>query len=129
MAGIVLPTSNVVFFGPSDAPKAVRWWAERGLIHYEDSRTSGYDSMPVRTFLERLKAVNDMLSNGATKENEKLATPDEIVRHTRFIEEGIELARLAKEQGEPSNADARKAAKSAAPLTVVMPSTTPFSTF
>lgn len=129
MGGIVLPSADVLHFGPADNQRAVKWWAERGLIHYEDTRTTAYDSMPVKTFLERLRAVNDMLSNGKTKENEKIANPDEVLRHMRFVEGGLELARLAKSQGEPSNIDARKAAKIAKPLTVIMPSSVPFSSF
>lgn len=126
---ILIPSTDMLYFGPADNPRAVRWWAERGLIHYEDTRTTAYDSMPVKTFLERLRAVNDMLSNGKSKENEKIANPDEVLRHMRFVEGGLELARLARTQGEPSNIDAVKAAKMSRPLTVIMPSTVAFSSF
>lgn len=116
-----IQTNKVVFFGPANAPKAVRWWAENGLIRYEDSRTSAYDVMSVRTFLERLRAVNDMLSNGNTKEATQMIHRDELERHMRFVEDGLELARIAKEQGEPSNADARKQAKASRPTSVIVP--------
>ncbi len=54
---------SVVYFGPRDNPKCQRWWADRGMIHVEDARDNTYDTLSVREFLHRLKAVNDMLGN------------------------------------------------------------------
>lgn len=98
---VLLNTNNsgVVFFGPRSNPRAVRWWAERGLLHWEDSRDNGYGAVSVREFLLRLNGISEMLSNGRTKDNEGFLHADEVERHMKFVEEALELVRKAKEQG------------------------------
>lgn len=122
----VILENQVVFFGPASQPNAVRWWAARGRLHWEDSRNNGYGSLSVRDFLQRLNAVSEMISNGKTKENEQALTRQELLRLTRFIEAGLELVRKAKEQGEPGNVDAIKAAKAARATSVIVPSSLAF---
>ena len=113
---------NVVFFGPRSNPKCQRWWADHGLIHVEDSRDNTYDTLGVREFLHRLNAINDMVGNSkATMASEGFAHQDEIERQQRFIEDAVELVRLAKEQGEPGNPDAVKSVNSRRPATIIMP--------
>jgi hypothetical protein len=88
----------------------------------EDSRDNTYDTLGVREFLHRLNAINDMVGNSkATMASEGFAHQDEIERQQRFIEEAVELVKRAKEQGEPSNPDAVKSAKSRRPVTIIMP--------
>ena len=113
---------GVVYFGPRSNPKAVRWWAERGQLHWEDSRNNGYGVVSVREFLYRLKAINDMLSNGKSKDNEGFLHVDERERQMRFIEAGLALVKKAKEQGMPEDPQARKHKLQSLPVTVVMPS-------
>ena len=113
---------GVVFFGPRSKPKAVRWWAERGQLHWEDSRDNSYDSVSVKEFLLRLQGINDMISNGKKKENEGFLHADELERHMKFIEEAIELVKKAKEQGIPEDPRVRKHKAQNRPVTVVMPS-------
>lgn len=113
---------GVVYFGPRDNPKAVRWWADRGQLHWEDSRDNGYGIVSVREFLYRLKAINDMISNGRKKDNEGMMHADEVDRHQRFIEEALELVRKAKEQGVPQDPKVRKHKAQERPMTMVMPS-------
>tara|TARA_R110000751_G_scaffold110252_1_gene207770 strand:+ start:965 stop:1354 length:390 start_codon:yes stop_codon:yes gene_type:complete len=108
MAFLLGQDHNVVFFGPRSNPKAVRWWAERGQLHWEDSRDNGYASVGIREFLERLKGINDMISNGKRKDNENFMHADELQRHQRFIEDSVELVRIAKEQGDPDDVRVRK---------------------
>ena len=91
-------THNVVFFGPRDNPKAIRWWADAGLIHYEDSRDNSYTSMSIKTFLERLNSINEMLGNGLRSNNQNFVHNDELQRQMRFVEQGVDLAKLAKQQ-------------------------------
>jgi len=118
---------NVIFFGPRSNPKCQRWWADRGLIHVEDSRDNTYESMPVRTFLHRLKAVNDMIGNSKTQlANDGFAHKDELNRQQRFVESALELANIAKAQGEAGSKDAIKDAKRRRSLTVVVPETVTF---
>lgn len=113
--------SGVVFFGPRSNPTAVRWWADRGQLHWEDSRTNGYGVVSVREFLQRLQAISDMISNGRRKDNEGMMHADEIERHLRFIEQSLELVRKAKEQGIPQDPVVRKHKAQSLPVSVVMP--------
>lgn len=113
---------GVVYFGPRDNPKAVRWWADRGQLHWEDSRDNGYGIVSVREFLYRLQAINDMISNGSRKATEGMMHADEVERHQRFIEEALELVRKAKEQGLPQDPEVRKHKAQERPISVVMPS-------
>lgn len=122
MAVLLGNQHGVVFFGPRSAPNAVRWWAERGQLHWEDSRNNSYGTVSVREFLFRLKAINDMISNGNRKDNENMMHVDEIERHQRFIEESLELVRKAKEQGVPEDPQVRKHKAMERPITMVMPS-------
>lgn len=120
---VLLGTDNgVVFFGTRTNPNAVRWWAERGQLHWEDSRTNAYGVVSLREFLLRLQGINDMISNGRSKDNEGFMHADEVERHMRFIEQALELVRKAKEQGAPDDPVARKHKAMSMPVTVVMPS-------
>jgi hypothetical protein len=113
---------GVVFFGPTASPKAVRWWAERGQLHWEDSRDNGYGTVSIRDFLLRLQGINDMISNGKRKENEGFLHAEELERHQRFIEEALALVRKAKEQGDPDDVRVRRHKAQNRPITQIMPS-------
>lgn len=103
---------TVLNFGPRSNPVRDKYWAERGLIHHEDTNTGEYQTLNVRSFLHRVKAISDMLGNTrATMANDKFAHHDEMKRQMRFVERAIDLAKKAKEQGMPSDADARKESK------------------
>jgi len=113
--------TGVVNFGPRSNPVRDKYWAERGMIHHEDTNTGEYQSMNVRSFLHRVQAVSDMLNNSrATLSAEKFAHSDEIQRQMRFVELAVDLARKAQEQGMPSSKDARAELKRRRPTTVVM---------
>lgn len=118
---IIGKSDGVVFFGPRSAPKAVRWWAERGLIHFEDSRTGQYQAMTVKTFLERLQGINDLLSKGRKVANKDFVHPDEVDRQMRFIEQGVELAKKAKSQGDPTDPKVRQQKVNDLPVSVAVP--------
>ena len=114
---------GVVFFGPTANPKAVRWWAERGQLHWEDSRDNGYGTVSIKDFLLRLQRISDMISNGNRKANEGFLHAEEIVRQQRYIEEALQLVRKAKEQGDPDDPRARKELKNQKrSITTVVPS-------
>jgi hypothetical protein len=89
-------------------PREVRFWAERGLIHCEDSFDNSYDSMSVRSFLQRVKAMNDMLARSASRSDAGFDVPlrEEIQRN---IEKATEIASQAQVQGMPQDASARRA--------------------
>ena len=88
----------------------------------EDSRDNSYESMPIRTFLHRLKAINDMVGNSKTAlAAEGYAHKDELHRQQRFIEEAVELSNIAKDQGEAGSKEAVADAQRRKPLNVVVP--------
>jgi len=88
----------------------------------EDSRDNSYESMPVRTFLHRLKAINDMVGNSKTElAADGYAHKDELDRQQHFIEEALELSKIAKAQGEAGSKDAIADAKRRKPVNVVVP--------
>lgn len=122
MAVLIGNEHGVVYFGTREKPRAVRWWADRGQLHWEDSRTNGYGVVSVKEFLMRLQAINDMLSNGNRKANEGMMHADEVERHMRFVEQALELVKKAKEQGVPEDPMVRKHKAQERPLTMVMPS-------
>lgn len=114
--------NGVVYFGTRANPKAVRWWAERGQLHWEDSRDNNYGVVSVKEFLLRLQGISDMISNGKSVENKGFMHADELERHMRFVEEAVELVRKAKEQGIPEDARVRKHKAQEQPISVIMPS-------
>tara|TARA_B100001750_G_C15244978_1_gene464827 strand:+ start:306 stop:590 length:285 start_codon:yes stop_codon:yes gene_type:complete len=88
----------------------------------EDSRDNSYESMPIRVFLHRLKAINDMVGNSKTElATDGYAHKDELDRQQRFIEEAVELSNIAKAQGAAGSRAAIEDAKRRKPLNVVVP--------
>jgi hypothetical protein len=92
---------DVCKFGP------LRMWAERGLIHIEDSRDSSYDSVSVKTALERMEAVSDMIGNSRA-DRKGFIHEDIRQRWQRMLEEMIFNCQKAKEQGMPSDPTAAR---------------------
>lgn len=114
--------SGVVFFGPRSDPQCCRYWAERGLIHCEDARDNSYKSISVRTFLKRLKGVNDMLGNSkATLAKSGFAHYDEITRQQNFVDLAVDMCQKAKEQGMPEDPSAVRDLQNRRKKTIVMP--------
>lgn len=93
-----------------------RYWAERGLIHIETS-DNRYDTMSVRAFLHRVNGLVDMVGNSRASRKKFI---DESMRQDfqRFFEEAEAIARLAREQGMPTDRSARNAILAARPKTV-----------
>lgn len=116
-AGGRIDEDDVVQFGP------LRFWAERGLIHYEDSRDNSYESLSVRSALHRARALSDMLLNSSKRE---MHTEDQFdranrERHTRFLERVAMICAKAQIQGMPSDPVARRDLVNRRPKSVVVP--------
>ncbi len=114
-------TDGLVRFGP------LRLWAERGLIHVEDSRDNSYEVMSVAECLTRMDAISEMLGNTPRREQ---ATEDQFdganrERHQRMLEEMIVVAQRAKEQGMPSDPSAVRDIQRRRPKSVVVPGAVP----
>lgn len=108
---------NVCQFGP------LRIWAERGLIHVEDSRDASYSTVSVHTALERMGALSDMIQNSREKMRRTGFMPTaEHDRIVRMLEEMIDVVRLARHQGTPDNPQARRELVRRRPKSVLMPS-------
>lgn len=108
---------DVVQFGP------LRFWADRGLIHMEDSRNNEYQTYSVRTFLHRARGISDMLMNSTKRD---MMTEDQFdqanrMRHVKFLEACANLVEKAKVQGMPSDPTARRDLARRRPKTVVVP--------
>lgn len=86
--------------------RELRFWAERGLMHCEDS-SNEYSSMTVRQFLHRVRALNDMVGNSDSRRDTGAdrSLREEMVRNS---EKAQQIAELAQLQGMPSDASARR---------------------
>lgn len=87
--------------------RQVRFWAERGIIHCEDSLDNSYTTMTVRSFLRRAKAECEMLGN-SDPSRDRGADADLRLEILRVVERAQEIAAQAQEQGMPEDASARR---------------------
>lgn len=85
---------QVVRFGP------LRFWAENGLIACEDERDNTYQTVSVRTALDRIRAINDMLGNSTQrmKNSEDQFDQANRRRHQDMVDAMVQIVRLAREQ-------------------------------
>ena len=122
MSGIPLfgGLHDCIFFGPRDNPKRDKYWAERGLIHHEDTVTGEFQTIVMRDWLLRLQGVNDMLGR-SKKAAEDFVHGDEFGRNRKFVEEGVALANKAREQGLAGTEEGIKQARARKPVSVVVP--------
>ncbi len=81
--------------------RVLRLWAERGMVHMEDSRDNSYKVLTVRNALFHLAGINDMI--GASIADSQLGYADELALHQRFIKDCEEVMKKAQVQGMPSD--------------------------
>ena len=86
-----------------------RYWAERGLIHFEE-KDGNYGTLSIKQCLERLKGLNDMVgrSKAKAKTREFHWYADEVQQYQNYVDDMIELCKKAKEQGDPTDENAQK---------------------
>jgi hypothetical protein len=115
--GVRLDDDGVVRFGHC------RFWAERGLIRIEDDRDGSYETVSVRTALERARAISDMLGNSTSRQmySEDQFDRANRERHLRFLEKFAAICQKAKVQGMPSDASARRDLRRRLPKSFVVP--------
>lgn len=81
--------------------RSQRYWAERGLIHVEDSK-EGYAILSVAQFMQQVKALNDMLgrksSSGDTGADASMRKEIQ-----DKVDKACRIARKAQEQGMPDD--------------------------
>lgn len=75
----------------------VRYWAERGLVHWEDSKDNSYGTMTWQDAAERTLGLSEMVHNS----RQHGMYGDEIRAVQQFCSEMEPVIRKAKEQGGP----------------------------
>jgi hypothetical protein len=108
---IILNNTDVVY------QNNTRYWAERGLIHWEDKSTGESGSESVRTMLQRLQALNNMVGNVRTGKG--YHRPDEVTDHQRFVDSMLILIEKARNQGMPDDPAAAKSLASTRKKTMI----------
>lgn len=113
----VLGEHDVVRHGP------LRFWAERGLIHCEDERDSSYLCYSIRTALQRMSALSDMLgnTNDRAMHSEDQFDQNNRARIQHMLEGLSTMVTRCKIQGMPDDPSARRDLKRRAPKSVVVP--------
>lgn len=92
----------VVFTDPVAAkPHPTRYWAQGGLVHWEDQVTSEYGTLTVANALERVKAINQMIGN--SRKGQGYQRPDECQKYQNFVADMLQLMARAREQGMPDD--------------------------
>lgn len=103
----------------------LRMWAERGLIHIEDSRNSEYKVVSVRVMLQRMKGIQDMITNSKPSQRQTHSNDQFdrawIEENQGMLEAMVEVVKKAQVQGMPSDASARRDLVRRRPKTVVVP--------
>lgn len=113
----VLLDDDVVLFG------YLRFWAERGLIHIEDSRDNSYECVSVKTILHRMRAISDMLGNSSSREtrSEDQFDQNNRKRHQDMLDAMCQMVKRAQIQGMPSDPTASRDLARRRPKTIVVP--------
>jgi hypothetical protein len=75
----------------------VRYWAERGLVHWEDSKDNSYGSMPWQEAAYRVLGLSQMVHN--TRKQGLMG--DEVNRMQKFVSDMEPVIKQAKTQGGP----------------------------
>ncbi len=104
IGGNSVSDTDVTIFGP------LRMWAERGLIHIEDSRDGSYDAVSVRVALTRMRGISEMLGNSTQRD---VGCEDQFdrknrKRHLDMLETMSAILNKAKIQGMPSDPTASR---------------------
>lgn len=103
----------------------LRLWAERGLIHIEDSRNNEYKVVSVHEMLQRMNGVQDMLINSKPSQREAHSHDQfdwsRITSDQRMIEQMVEVVERAKQQGMPTDPSACRDLVRRRRKTVVVP--------
>ena len=97
----------------------VRYWAENGLVKWEDAKDGSYGSMMWSDCAERALALHEMIFNS----RDKGLMSDEIRDCQKFLEDITKVITQAKDQGGLEDwDDATKERKRRKPTSVMIPS-------
>ena len=115
----------VHILGQTDVAKYeyLRVWAERGLIHMEDSRDNSFETISVTEALIRARALNDMRPglDGTESKAERHAVYEQREKIQLFVEHLLTIVRKAQEQGMPDDPSARQSLKAKRPKSILIP--------
>lgn len=118
--GILIPghSHDVVLQWPMfGTGEPVRWWAENGLVCFEDGRNDEYGTMTWQEALTRMKALSDMAKNT----RDEGFRSDELERLKQFVMEMVNVINKAKIQGAPDDITGMRAKIAARPTSVSIP--------
>lgn len=115
MAHVLGQSHDVVRFG------GLRIWAERGLVHIEDSNTNAYEVISVRDALVRMDAISDMQANTLAKKKDASKHFKALEKNQNFLDQMEVVIRKAQEQGMPHDPSAKREYARRRPTTLVMP--------
>ncbi len=86
--------------------RTTRFWAERGLIHCEDSK-EGYSILSVQQFMQQVKGINDML--GKKSSGGDSGADADLRKHIQEqVEKAVAIAEKAQVQGTPDDKSSYK---------------------
>ena len=121
-----LPFSNLLIkSGRVVAFRKDTYWAERGLIRCLAGKTGEFTTMTVKTALEHLDGLNQIVRNSRHKQG--YYRRDEIDEIQQFTGEMLEVIREAKRQGDPMDARVRRQmmGERTSPVMVTLPKRSP----
>lgn len=98
--------------------RGTRWWAERGFVHCEHP-TEGHHQYRVREILMRANALSEML--GKSTEKDLIRYSDLRKEIQDFLDDIVEVCRIAREQGDPEDPDAIKDRARRRPQSITVP--------
>jgi len=96
---LVDPAAAFVVTPPTPDAHPMMWWAERGLIHWEDQVTGEYGEMMVADALVRVEALATMLGNKRFDRTD--LTPAYRAYMNDFLNKMLNLCEIAHNQGRP----------------------------
>ena len=96
-----------------------KWWAERGLIHWEKLDGS-YGTVSVKETLERLKGLNELV--GDRRFGKGFNTGSEVRATRNYVDRMVEICKQAQIQGTPDDPTAVRDLRRRRAKHIVVPS-------
>ena len=106
---------GVVKFG------TLRLWADRGIVHIEDSKDNVYTTISVKEALNRMQAISDMVTNTLEMKGDITRFFKALESNQEFLDQMVKVCRKAQIQGMPTDPQARKELARRRPTTVFLP--------
>lgn len=83
---------------------AHKWWAQGGLVCWQDTVTGDDGAITVRDALLRIKAISDMVGNSRRGASRTMAV-SALEAFQEYIDSMVEVCKKAQRQGMPDDPD------------------------